>query len=49
MSELLESLYKKDADGKAYLFLKKSRESFEEQMIRNNMPEGILAMVKSER
>lgn len=40
--------YRKEADGKAYLLLRKEKNTFEEQMIRNAMPKGVLPMVKSE-
>jgi len=41
--------YKKESDGKTYLFLGKTKESFEEQMIRVVRPAGILPMVRSEQ
>lgn len=45
---MLEEQYKKEADGKTYMLLPKGKETFEELMIRNTMPKGILAMTKSE-
>ena len=41
--------YRKEADGKTYLLLKKTREAYEEQMIQRNHISGILPMVRSER
>lgn len=48
LQEQIKEQYKKEGDGKTYLLLKKTRESFEERMIREARPEGILPMVKSE-
>ena len=45
---MLGEQYKKESDGKTYMLLPKGKETFEELMIRNTMPEGVLAMAKSE-
>lgn len=45
---MLGEQYRKEPDGKTYMMLPKKEETFEEAMIRNTMPEGILSMVKSE-
>ena len=45
---MLERVYKKESDGRAYLLLKKTKEAFEEQMIQRNRPVGLLAMEKAE-
>lgn len=45
---MLGEQYKKESDGKTYMLLPKGKEAFEEQMIRNTMPAGVLAMAKSE-
>lgn len=41
--------YKKEADGKTYLLLKKSSDTFEEQMVQKARPAGVLPMVRSEQ
>lgn len=41
--------YRKESDGKTYLLLKKTKETFEEQMIQRAKPVGILPMVRSEQ
>ena len=40
--------YIKESDGRTYLLLKKSRETFEEQMVQKAKPSGVLSMVRSE-
>lgn len=45
---MLGEQYKKEADGKTYMLLPKGKETFEEFMIRNAMPTGILPMTKSD-
>ncbi len=45
---MLGEQYKKESDGKTYMLLPKGRESFEELMIRNTIPAGVLTMAKSE-
>lgn len=45
---MLEEEYKKETDGKTYLLLKKTKETFEEEMIRKAAPVGVLPMVRSE-
>lgn len=49
MEKLPEVEYKKEADGKTYLLLPKTRTTYEEQMIRKALPTGVLPMTKSER
>lgn len=49
MEKLPEVEYKKEADGKAYLLLQKTKTTYEEQMIRKALPSGVLPMTKSER
>lgn len=46
---ILEKQYKKESDGKTYLVLKKTKDTYEEQMIQAVKPLGILPMVKSEQ
>lgn len=41
--------YIKEPDGKTYLLLKKTADTFEEQMIQRTKPLGVLPMVRSER
>ena len=41
--------YKKESDGRTFLLLKKTKETFEEQMIQRARPSGVLPMVRSER
>ena len=41
--------FKKESDGKTYLLLKKTTETYEEQMIQKARPEGVLPMVRSEK
>lgn len=41
--------YKKESDGKTYLLLKKTTDTFEEQMVQRVKPAGVLPMVRSER
>lgn len=41
--------YKKESDGRTYLLLKKTQDTFEEQMIQRARPTGVLPMVRSER
>lgn len=48
LQEQIEEQYRKERDGKTYLLLKKTKNSFEERMIREARPEGLLLMVKSE-
>lgn len=45
----MEKQYKKEADGKTYLILAKTKEAYEEQMIQAAKPAGILPMIKSEQ
>lgn len=45
----MEKQFKKEADGKTYLVLKKTKEAYEEHMIQAVRPPGILTMVKSEQ
>lgn len=45
---MLGEQYKKESDGKTYMLLPKGKESFEEPMIRNTMPAGVLTMAKTE-
>lgn len=49
MENILDEKYKKEADGKSYLFLNKTKNTYEERMIREAMPAGVLPMVKSEQ
>lgn len=49
MENILVENYKKEADGRSYLFLNKTKHTYEERMIREAMPAGVLPMVKSER
>ncbi len=49
MEQRLEEDYKKEADGRTYLLLGKAKGSYEEAMIREAAPAGILPMVKSEQ
>ncbi len=46
---MLEEEFKKESDGKTYLLLKKTKETFEEQMLRMAKPAGVLTMVRSEQ
>lgn len=46
---MLEEEFKKESDGKTYLLLGKTKETFEEEMILRAEPTGILPMVRSER
>ena len=46
---MLEEEYKKESDGKTYLLLRKTKEAFEEEMIRRVEPVGVLSMVRSEK
>ena len=41
--------YKKESDGRVYLLLGKTGESFEERMIQKVHPPGVLSMVRSEQ
>lgn len=45
---MLEEEFKKESDGKTYLLLKKTKETFEEEMIRRATPMGVLPMTRSE-
>jgi len=45
---MLEEEFKKESDGKTYLLLGKTKETFEEEMIRKAGPMGVLPMVRSE-
>jgi len=47
--EMLGEEYKKESDGRTYLLLKKTKETFEEQMIQKAKPIGILPMARSEQ
>lgn len=49
MEKILDEKYKKEADGRSYLLLNKTKNTYEEQMIREAAPTGILPMAKSER
>jgi len=49
MEHQLDGIYKKEADGKTYFLLPKTRKTYEEEMIRKALPTGILPMVKAER
>lgn len=49
MEQILEESYKKETDGKSYLLLRKTKRSYEEAMIREAMPAGVLPIVKSEQ
>lgn len=44
-----DGIYKKEADGKTYFLLPKTKTTYEEEMIRKAMPTGVLPMVKAER
>ncbi len=46
---MLDEEFRKESDGKTYLFLRKTKETFEEQMIQTVKPVGVLAMVRSEQ
>ena len=46
---MLRERYQKESNGKTYLLLNKSKESYEERMIREGVPAGILPLVKSEQ
>ncbi|MBR6536329.1 MAG: FHA domain-containing protein [Lachnospiraceae bacterium] len=41
--------YRKEPDGKTYLLLKKTKDTFEEPMIQRAKPTGVLPMARSER
>ena len=41
--------FEKESDGRTYLLLEKTKDTFEEQMIRHARPQGVLPMAKSER
>lgn len=41
--------FRKESDGRVYLLLQKTKETFEERMIQYARPKGILPMVKSEQ
>lgn len=45
----MEEEFRKESDGKTYLLLKKTKVSFEEQMIQRAKPTGVIPMVKSEQ
>ena len=45
---MLEEEFKKESDGKTYLLLQKTRDTFEEEMIRKAVPTGVLPMARSE-
>lgn len=45
---MLEEEFKKESDGKTYLLLQKTKETFEEEMIRRAAPTGVLSMARSE-
>ena len=45
----MEEEFRKESDGKTYLLLKRTRTSFEEQMIQRARPVGVIPMVKSEQ
>lgn len=45
---MLGEQYIRESDGKAFLLLKKGKHTFEEQMIRNGTPKGVLPMGKAE-
>ncbi|MCH5273269.1 MAG: FHA domain-containing protein [Lachnospiraceae bacterium] len=49
MEKILNEEYKKEADGRSYLLLNKTKNTYEEQMIREAAPTGVLPMAKSER
>ncbi len=49
MEQILEEDYKKETDGKSYLLLRKTKRSYEQAMIQEAMPAGVLPMVKSEQ
>ncbi|MBQ9768105.1 MAG: FHA domain-containing protein [Lachnospiraceae bacterium] len=49
MEHQLDGTYKKEADGKTYFLLPKTKATYEEEMIRKAMPTGVLPMVKAER
>lgn len=49
MEQILEEDYKKETDGRTYLLLGKTKKGYEEAMIREAMPAGVLPMVKSEQ
>ena len=46
---MLEEEFKKESDGRTYLLLKKTKETFEEEMIRKAATTGVLSMARSER
>lgn len=41
--------YRKEPDGKTYLLLKKTTDTFEEQMVQKAKPAGVIPMVRSEQ
>lgn len=45
---MLEEEYKKESDGKTYLLLRKTKDTFEERMIQKVHPAGVLTMVRAE-
>lgn len=46
---MIDEEFKKEPDGKSYLYLRKTKETYEETMIQKARPIGILPMVRSER
>ncbi|MBQ8548075.1 MAG: FHA domain-containing protein [Lachnospiraceae bacterium] len=46
---MLEEEFRKESDGRTYLLLKKTKVTFEEEMIRKTEPTGVLSMVRPER
>ena len=46
---MLGEQYRKEPDGKTYMMLPRNKETFEENMIRNVAPSGVLPMMKSEK
>lgn len=46
---MLAEEFKKESDGNTYLLLKKTKETFEQEMIRKALPMGVLPMARSER
>ena len=46
---MLEEEFKKESDGRTCLLLKKTKDTFEEEMIRRTEPTGLLSVLRSER
>ena len=46
---MLQEEFIKESDGKTYLLLEKTKETFEEEMLRRTELTGVLSTVRSER